>query len=118
MKEVRQNRIQSFAFVISVFIAFSVSCCLVSSLVGFGRVTKGNEIRLESLINPNEAPLASLTRLPGIGIARAEAIIAYRRDFIETNNNCNPFQSCDDLQKINGIGPKTAQNIRQWLKFE
>ena len=79
---------------------------------------KGNEIRLESLINPNDAPLASLARLPGIGIARAEAMIAYRRHFIEINSNRKAFQSCDDLQKVKGIGPKTAQNISEWLKFE
>jgi competence ComEA-like helix-hairpin-helix protein len=118
MEVVRQNRIQSFAFVISIFIAFGLSCCLISNLTGFEHITKGNEIRLESLINPNEAPLASLARLPGIGIARAEAIITYRKNFVERNSNCKPFQSCDDLQKIKGIGPKTAQNIKQWLKFE
>jgi len=118
MTETGQNRIQSFAFIISIIIALCLSCTLVLNFTGFEPVAKGSEIRLESLINPNEAPLASLTRLPGIGIARAEAIIAYRRDFAETNSNRKSFKSCDDLQKINGIGPKTAQNIMQWLKFE
>ncbi len=118
MREFRQNRIQSFAFVTSVLIAFGLSCCLVPNLMGFGPATNRNEIRLDNLINPNDAPLASLARLPGIGIARAEAMIAYRRNFVETNGNRKPFQSCDDLQKVNGIGPKTAQNIREWLKFE
>jgi competence protein ComEA len=118
MKQVRQNRIQSFAFIISVFVALGLSCYLVLNFTGFMSVTKGNEIRLESLINPNDAPLASLARLPGIGIARAEAIITYRINFVEKNSNCKPFQSCDDLQKVKGIGPKTAQNIKQWLKFE
>jgi outer membrane protein assembly factor BamB len=28
------------------------------------------------------------------------------------------FQNCDDLQKVKGIGPKTVENIREWLKFE
>ncbi len=118
MKEARQNRIQSFAFVLSVFIAFGLSCCLISTLAGFGHVTRETEIRLENLINPNEAPLASLARLPGIGTARAEAIITYRRNFVEKNSDFKPFQSCDDLRKVKGIGPKTAQNIKQWLKFE
>ena len=118
MTETGQNRIQSFAFIISITIALGLSCTLVFDLTGFETVAEGNEIRLENLINPNEAPLASLTRLPGIGIVKAKAIIAYRRDFIETNSNVKPFASCEDLQKINGIGPKTTQNIRQWLKFE
>ena len=118
MKEAGQNRIQSFAFVVGVFVAFVLSFYLVLNFTGFEPVTKGNEIRLDSLINPNDAPAASLARLPGIGVARAEAIIAYRENFVEKNGSRKPFKSCDDLQKVKGIGPKTAREIGQWLRFE
>jgi len=57
-----------------------------------------------------------LARLPGIGLVRAEAIIAYRENFYD--NEARPFRDCDDLQKVRGIGPKTAANICEWLKFE
>jgi len=116
--DTRQKRIQSFAFVISVCVAVCFSCGFVSNLVGFGTAFSGCEIELESRINPNDAPVASLVRLPGIGVGRAGAIVAYRENFSEKDGNSPAFRNCDDLQKVRGIGPKTAQNISQWLKFE
>jgi len=73
---------------------------------------------LESQINPNVAPTASLVRLPGIGIGRAGAIVAYREEFSKKDANNPAFRNCDDLQKVKGIGPKTVENISKWLKFE
>jgi len=113
--EARQSGIQSFAFVIGVCVA--VCFCIglaVSNLQGSGQSC---EIKLEGEINPNDAPVASLVRLPGIGVGRAEAIVAYREDFSKEGPN-KAFQDSDGLQKVKGIGPKTAQNISKWLKFE
>lgn len=114
--EVRQSRIQSFAFVISACVCalFSISFA-VSSLAA---VREASGIELDERINPNDAPIASMVRLPGIGISRAEAIVACRDNLSKEGSNSRVFQSCDDLQKVRGIGPKTAQNISQWLKFE
>ena len=113
--DTRQNRIQSFAFVIAVSVAvcFSIGFA-VSSLLGLGQ---SYEIGLDEKINPNDAPLASLVRLPGIGVSRAEAIVAYRENFRKERQN-KAFQDSDDLQKVKGIGPKTVENISEWLKFE
>jgi len=113
-----QKRIQSFAFVISVCVAVCFSCGFVSNLVQLGTAFSGCEIELESRINPNDAPVASLVRLPGIGVGRAGAIVAYRENFSGKDGNSSAFRNCDDLQKVRGIGPKTAQNISQWLTFE
>ena len=130
--EAGQNRIQSFAglpfcdrlqngnpFVIavSVCVLFSISFA-ASSLSGFGPGFGGCKIELESRINPNDAPVASLVRLPGIGIGRAGTIVAYREEFTEQQGEGQPFQNCSDLQKVKGIGPKTVKNINEWLKFE
>ena len=114
--DTKQKRIQSFAFVIaaSVCVLFSI-CFAVLSLAG---LQESCEIELDTQINPNSAPLASLVRLPGIGIGRAGAIVAYRENFREQANNGPAFRNCDDLQKVKGIGPKTVQNICEWLKFE
>ena len=87
----RQSRIQSFAFVISV-----CGCALLS--IGFGA--------------------SSLLAVRQSSISRAEAIVAYRGNFSKEDSNSRAFRDCDDLQKIRGIGPKTAQNISEWLKFE
>lgn len=111
-----QSRIQSFAFIIAACIAVLFSVCFVVS--GFANFRLPGEIEMESRINPNNASAASLVRLPGIGVARAEAIIAHREDFSSIDGNKAAFESADDLQKIKGIGPKTVENINKWLKFE
>lgn len=36
------------------------------------------EVEIEQKVNPNDAPVKSLARLPGLGLVRAEAIVAYR----------------------------------------
>ena len=118
MREAGQNRIQSFAFVIGVCVAACFSWGFVSDLAGFEPALGRCEIELESRVNPNEAPLASLVRLPNVGIVRAEAIIEYRRGSGGEDGESQAFQNCDDLRKISGIGPKTVQNISPWLKFE
>jgi len=117
--DTEQNRIQSVAFVISIAVAvcFSVGFA-ASSLVGFEHAFGVCGFELDERINPNDASPASLVRLPGIGVSRAAAIVAYRENFSEQNGNKPAFKNCDDLQKVKGIGPKTAQNISQWLKFE
>jgi competence ComEA-like helix-hairpin-helix protein len=113
--DTQQNRIQSFAFVISVSVCVCFSTAFAA--LSLSRVQQHCEIELDSRINPNDAPLASLVRLPGIGISRAEAIVAYRANFASQNDN-PAFEIADDLQKVKGIGPKTVQDINQWLKFE
>ena len=121
MMEAGQNKIQSFAFVTAVFVSVCFSMGIVSNLVGFGSAfgpPQAGEIKLESRINPNDASAASLVRLPGIGIGKAGAIVAYRDNFSEQDGNSPAFRNRDDLQKVKGIGPKTVQNISKWLKFE
>ncbi|MCH7558623.1 MAG: helix-hairpin-helix domain-containing protein [Planctomycetes bacterium] len=115
MIEARQKSIQSFAFVISVCVAVCFSLCYVSEFV---RSSQSCEIELEGRINPNDVPVVSLVRLPGIGISRAGAIVAYRENFGGKDGGNPAFRSCNDLQKVKGIGPKTVQNISEWLKFE
>lgn len=110
--EIGQSRIQSFAFVISVWVCALLSLSFAAS--SFVAVGQPSVIELDEKINPNEAQIASLVRLPGIGVSRADAIVVYRNNFI----NKAAFRNSDDLQKVKGIGPITVQNISQWLKFE
>lgn len=111
-----QNKIQSFAFCLALSIAVCLSVCFAVS--GFHSFGQSCEVGLESRINPNFAPPASLVRLPGIGIVRAEAIAAYREDFGKMNDDITVFGDCGDLQQVKGIGPKTAERICEWLEFE
>ncbi|MDD5064914.1 MAG: helix-hairpin-helix domain-containing protein [Phycisphaerae bacterium] len=107
-----QNKIQSFAFCLALSAAVLISVCFTVSIAG-GFEHPG-EIRIESQVNPNYAPRASLARLPGVGNRRAEEIAAYRENFSDRK----VFRDCEDLQKVKGIGPKTAEDICEWLKFE
>ena len=118
MKHAGQNRIQSFAFVISVCLAVCFSFGFISNLGRDELVFDRCDIELEGRINPNDAPIESLIRLPGLGIGRAGAIVAYRENFNGKKATSPAFQNCTDLQKIKGIGPKTVQNISEWLKFD
>jgi competence protein ComEA len=113
--ETRQKRIQSFAFVISVAVCsmFSVGFA-ASSLLGLGQSLR---VELDEKLNPNDASIGSLVRLPGIGPGRANAIVAYRDHVSGKDANRLAFESVDDLQKVKGIGPKTAQGISKWVKF-
>jgi len=118
MKQARQNRIQSFAFVISVCLAVCFSFGFISNLGRDESAFDRCDIELEGRINPNDTPIESLIRLPGLGIGRAGAIVAYREDFNGKEAASPVFRNCDDLQKVKGIGPKTAQNISELLKFD
>ena len=55
-------------------------------------------------IDINSADATQLESLPGIGPAKAKAIVDYR-----TQNG--PFQSTADLEKVPGIGPKSMQQL-------
>jgi competence ComEA-like helix-hairpin-helix protein len=114
----RQNSIQSFAFVVSTCVAVSFCCGFVSNPGADESTLDQPEIKLESRINPNVAPIESLARLPGLGISRAGAIVAYRESFNRANDTRAAFEHGDDLQKISGIGPKTVKGMSEWIKFE
>ena len=118
MRQAYQNRIQSFAFVISACVAIGFSGSFMVSLQAFESGTVRHESQLQGRINPNDAPVESLVRLPGLGIGRAGAIVAYRENFKKKNGKRLAFEDCNDLLKINGIGPKTVQNISEWLEFD
>jgi competence protein ComEA len=63
------------------------------------------------LIDPNTASRASLDRLPGIGPALADAIVAAR----ETGES---FKNANDLQRVSGIGKMKAAAIAPFLTFD
>lgn len=59
-----------------------------------------------SLININTASIDILITLPGIGEAKAKAIINYRND----NGN---FKNIEDLKKVKGIGEAIFEQIKK-----
>lgn len=58
-----------------------------------------------SAVNINKANSAQLQTLNGIGPAKAQEIIKYRKAH-------GGFKSVDELVNVNGIGPKTVDKLR------
>ena len=59
-------------------------------------------------VDINTADMAALESVPGIGKSLSQRIIAFR----EKNG---PFQSVDDLLKVQGVGEKSIQKLRPYL---
>ena len=56
-------------------------------------------------VNLNTATLQDLTSLPGIGDAKAQAIL-------EDRSENGPFSSIEDLTRVSGIGEKTFEKLK------
>lgn len=66
---------------------------------------------LAGVVNVNTANAAELQLLPGIGPARAQAILAYRK-------KASGFRNVDKLIQIDGIGERALSKIRRHCTTE
>jgi competence ComEA-like helix-hairpin-helix protein len=69
------------------------------------RVEAGKAV--DGVVNLNTAPAEVLALLPGIGPAKATAILAYRKR--------HPFRTVDELVRIKGVGRKMVRRLRPHL---
>lgn len=60
------------------------------------------------LVDVNQAGWPELSQLPGIGETLARRIVASRT--LE-----GPFRSADDLERVDGIGPRKLDTVRRFL---
>lgn len=109
--ETEQIKIESVSFLLAACLC--LVCALFFSLSVFQNSASFIEPQLQNRINPNTAETGSLIRLPNIGLSKATAIIDYRQN----NGNGQVFETSQDLQKIKGIGPKTVEQLEQYLTF-
>lgn len=72
-----------------------------------GRKPTTAVVNTETKININAAAIKELTTLPGIGPAKAKAIIDNR-----------PYRRIDDIVSVRGIGRKTFEKIRDRIDVE
>jgi competence protein ComEA len=59
----------------------------------------------EQKININQADIAILATLPGIGPSKAQSILTYREEH-------GHFQAIEDLKNVSGIGDKTFEKLK------
>ncbi len=78
---------------------------------GSGQMPRGPARQLFGLaLDPNRADSLTLETLPGIGPARAAAILRAREE--------RPFESVEALRRVAGIGPVTLRRIAPHLAVE
>lgn len=74
-------------------------------LVGKKTATAGPGQGTASVVSLNQATEADLDALPGIGPVTAKSIVAWRQQH-------GSFTKVDELQEIDGIGPKTFAKLK------
>ena len=85
---------------------------ILSLLFVFSQMSTGEEEgKDEQKLNINEASAEELVELPGIGPAKAKAIIDFR-------DAHGPFEKASDLLHVRGIGEKTLANIADLITAE
>lgn len=72
-------------------------------------VVQTAEEKADTRIDINTASAAEFQTLKGIGKKKAAAIVANR----DANG---PFKSVDDLTRVKGIGKKTVEKLRPFIK--
>jgi len=75
---------------------------------GLGGTVSNGAGQKQGKINLNKADEAELQNLPGVGPAKAAAIIEFR----ETSG---PFKTIEDLKNISGIGDKTFDKLKDLI---
>ena len=70
-----------------------------------------NNSKKDKKININKCDVTELTSIPGIGESTAQKIINYR-----TKNG--KFSSIEDLKKIDGIGEKKFEKIKEYIDIK
>jgi len=110
------KEVQRSGFNVAVVSAVILFLCFAFS--GWAENSTRPEIELQNKVNPNDAPAASLARLTGIGIVKANAIVEYRQQFRKNGRGEQAFRDCNDLDNVKGIGPKTVSNMCEYLRFE
>ena len=76
-------------------------------------VTTSGPVTIEAeQVDINHADAATIARvLVGIGMSRAEAIVAYREEF-------GSFASLEELMMVRGVGEVTLKNNESRIRFE
>lgn len=91
--------------VLAVVLALGTGLALAKDPV---KVRPKPQILTIKLIDINSATVDELQEIKGIGPVLADRIVKYRKKH-------GPFKSKADIQKIEGVGPKTYEDIKPYI---
>jgi len=89
----------------------NIAAASVDSGVGAGDGTPRGRATPEDPVYLNDATLADLRRLPGVGVKRAQAILALR-------DRIQRFRQIEDLLKVKGIGRASLRKLRPLIRLD
>ena len=104
-----------------IFKAMLVSLCVFSQSGVFALDNKSQDLLDESVTEVTEQKTSLLAinlasaeeiaeQLPGVGIKKAQAIVAYRAEH-------GPFNSPEELEAVKGVGPKLRAKVSDRIDF-
>ncbi len=91
-------------------ISFAAALCLLPIGATFAQSNIAAEQMQAAMVNINTADIKQLTKLPGVGKKKAQAIIDYR----EANGK---FSSLEDIAKVKGVGKKMLTKLDGKVSF-
>ena len=73
---------------------------------------------IDGRVDPNAAPWWELAAIPRIGEVTARRIVEYRESRVAAGAGDAVFRRAEDLDDVRGIGPKTVERVRPFLRFD
>jgi competence protein ComEA len=90
-------------------LALLASCSL--AVTALSAPTDEAAAKLTGVVNLNTATADELQLLPGIGAARAQAVIGLRKQR-------GGFKSVDELKDVKGIGDSALEKLRPFVRLD
>ncbi len=93
--------------------AFALVALLCNVAVAAGNEPAGRAggAAIVGVVNVNSATAEELALLPGVGPAKAQAILEYRKEH-------GAFKRVEDLGEVKGIGEKALERIRPHVALD
>jgi competence protein ComEA len=93
--------------------AFALAALLCNTALAAANEPAGHGTggAITGVVNVNSATAEELTLLPGVGAAKAAAILEYRKEH-------GAFKRVEDLSAVKGIGDKALERMRPHVSLE
>ena len=83
----------------------------VSGFAGHANAARrARKAPVQGVVNLNTATPEQMTLLPGVGLSKAQAVIAYRTE--------HPFQRVEEVRRVRGFGKKMFARLKAFLAID